>query len=154
MFVDAGIVVIVSFISPYRAQRQSARSRFAPGEFLEVFVDAPLDECERRDPKGLYAKARRGEVVNFTGIDSDYEPPETPDIRLDTVNCSAEECVDRVLSALDLRSGIFAANGSSDYLPCIRLRKSWGKRLRFAARQTRAFGLRVQVCIRRLPFSP
>ncbi len=112
MFVDAGIVVIVSFISPYRAQRQSARSRFAPGEFLEVFVDAPLDECERRDPKGLYAKARRGEVVNFTGIDSDYEPPETPDIRLDTVNCSAEECVDRVLSALDSRSTIFAANGS------------------------------------------
>jgi len=93
--------VIVSFISPYRAEREIARSRFEPGEFLEVFVDAPLEECERRDPKGLYAKARRGELINFTGIDSDYEAPEAPDIRLDTVVQSAEECVDRILSALD-----------------------------------------------------
>jgi hypothetical protein len=79
LLVDAGLVVIVSFISPYRAEREIAWSRFAPGEFLEVFVDTPLEVCERRDPKGLYAKARRGELINFTGIDSSYQPPEAPD---------------------------------------------------------------------------
>ena len=104
LLVDAGLVVIVSFISPYRAEREIARSRFEPGEFLEVFVDAPLEECERRDPKGLYAKARRGELKNFTGIDSDYEPPVTPDLHLETVVESAEECVDRILCALDSSS--------------------------------------------------
>lgn len=101
LLVDAGLVVIVSFISPYRAERELARSRFEPGEFVEVFVDTPLAECERRDPKGLYAKARRGELVNFTGIDSDYEPPEAPEIRLDTVGDTAEACVERILSSLE-----------------------------------------------------
>ncbi len=100
LMVDAGLVVIVSFISPYRAERRLARSRFESGEFIEVFVDTPLEECERRDPKGLYAKARRGELANFTGIDSEYEPPEAPEIRLDTVAHSAEECVDLILSFL------------------------------------------------------
>ena len=90
LLVDAGLVVIVSFISPYRAEREFARSRFKPGEFLEVFVDTPLEECERRDPKGLYAKARRGELVNFTGIDSVYEPPASSEIRVDTVAQSVE----------------------------------------------------------------
>jgi bifunctional enzyme CysN/CysC len=94
-------VVIVSFISPFRAERQSARNSFDPGEFVEIFVDAPLDECERRDPKGLYVKARRGEVLNFTGIDSDYEPPTSAEIWLDTVAHNPEECVERVLLALD-----------------------------------------------------
>jgi bifunctional enzyme CysN/CysC len=101
LLVDAGLFVIVSFISPYRSERDAARSRFEPGEFLEVFVDAPLDECVRRDPKGLYAKARRGELKNFTGIDSRYEPPETPEIRLETMARSAEECVDEILAALN-----------------------------------------------------
>ena len=101
LLVDAGLVVIVSFISPYRAEREIARSRFDPGEFLEIFVDTPLAECERRDPKGLYAKARRGALVNFTGIDSAYEPPDAPEICLDTVACNAEECVDRILFAMD-----------------------------------------------------
>jgi bifunctional enzyme CysN/CysC len=100
LLVDAGLVVIVSFISPYRVERETARSRFEPGEFLEIFVDTPIEECERRDPKGLYAKARRGDLINFTGIDSDYEPPEAPDIRLDTATQTAEECVDRILSVL------------------------------------------------------
>lgn len=104
LFVDAGLVVIVAFISPYCAEREIARSLFDPGEFLEVFVDTPLEECERRDPKGLYAKARRGELTNFTGIDSAYEPPKAPDIRLDTVAQSADECVDRILSVLDSNS--------------------------------------------------
>lgn len=101
LFVDAGLVVIVSFISPFRTERNLARSRFHSAEFVEIFVDAPLEECERRDPKGLYARARRGELVNFTGIDSKYEPPESPEIRLDTVVYSADECVERILSALD-----------------------------------------------------
>jgi len=101
LLVDAGLVVIVSFISPYRAERELARSRFEPGEFIEVFVDTPLEECERRDPKGLYAKARRGELVNFTGIDSDYEPPESPEIHLETVTQSIEQCVDHILFALE-----------------------------------------------------
>lgn len=100
LLVDAGLIVLVSFISPYRADREFARSCFEPGEFIEVFVDTPFEECERRDPKGLYAKARRGELANFTGIDSDYEPPELPEIRLDTVRCSAEECVESILSTL------------------------------------------------------
>jgi bifunctional enzyme CysN/CysC len=98
LFVDAGLVTLVSFISPYREERALARSRFEPGEFIEVFVDAPLEECERRDPKGLYAKARRGELANFTGIDSDYEPPEAPEIHLDTTSETPEQCVDRILS--------------------------------------------------------
>jgi len=101
LLVDAGLVVIVSFISPYRAEREIARSHFKSGEFLEIFVDTPLEECERRDPKGLYAKARRGALPNFTGIDSAYEPPDSPEIRLDTVACSAEECVERILLAMD-----------------------------------------------------
>jgi bifunctional enzyme CysN/CysC len=101
LFVDAGLIVIAAFISPYRAERDAARSRFEPGEFLEIFVDAPLEECERRDPKGLYAKARRGEIINFTGIDSRYEPPQMPEVRLDTVAYNAEECVDEVLRILD-----------------------------------------------------
>ncbi len=101
LFVDAGLVVIVSFISPYRAERDLARSRFEPDEFVEIYVDASLEECERRDPKGLYAKARRGELVNFTGIDSDYQPPDAPEIRLDTVTKSPDECVDLILFYLD-----------------------------------------------------
>jgi bifunctional enzyme CysN/CysC len=103
LLVDAGLVTIVSFISPYRAERELARSRFEPGEFIEVFVDTPLEICEQRDPKGLYAKARRGELVNFTGIDSDYEPPISPEIRLDTVSESVEQCVEHILQLLQHR---------------------------------------------------
>jgi bifunctional enzyme CysN/CysC len=104
LFVDAGLVVIVAFISPYRAERDLARSRFEPGEFVEIFVDAPLEACERRDPKGLYAKARRGELPNFTGIDSGYEPPEAPEIHLDTVARTPDECVDVIFSYLESRA--------------------------------------------------
>ncbi len=100
LLVDAGLISIVSFISPYRAERRLARQRFEAEEFIEIFVDAPLEECERRDPKGLYAKARRGELANFTGIDSSYETPESPEIHLDTTHLSPEECVDRILSFL------------------------------------------------------
>ena len=84
LMADAGLIVLVSFISPFRAERQMARSLFEPGEFIEVFVDTPLSVAEERDPKGLYEKARKGELVNFTGIDSPYEPPERPEIRIET----------------------------------------------------------------------
>jgi bifunctional enzyme CysN/CysC len=100
LLVEAGLIVIVSCISPFRAEREIARSLFEPGEFLEIFVDTPLDECERRDPKGLYAKARSGELPNFTGIDSSYERPDSPEIRLDTIVNSPDECVDRILTVL------------------------------------------------------
>jgi bifunctional enzyme CysN/CysC len=118
LFVDAGLVVIVAFISPYRAERNHARSRFEPDEFVEIHIDAPLEECERRDPKGLYAQARRGELVNFTGIDSDYEPPVAPEIRLDTVAKSPDECVDLILFYLDSKAlhknaGSESSNGRS-----------------------------------------
>jgi bifunctional enzyme CysN/CysC len=101
LMVDAGLIVIVAFISPFRAERQLARALFEEDEFLEVFVDAPLDECERRDPKGLYAKARRGDLRHFTGVDSDYEAPEAPDLHLMTATSSVEDCVAQVISRLE-----------------------------------------------------
>jgi bifunctional enzyme CysN/CysC len=100
LLVDAGLIVIVAFISPFRAERQLARSLFEDGEFIEVYVDTPLEECERRDVKGLYAKARRGELKNFTGIDSDYEPPLAPEIYLNTLEVIPEVNVDRIVRAL------------------------------------------------------
>ncbi len=100
LLVDAGLLVIVAFISPFRAERQWARSLFASGEFIEVFVDTPLQECERRDTKGLYVKARRGELKNFTGIDSDYEPPQAPEVHLQTVQMRPESCVDQIVRLL------------------------------------------------------
>lgn len=100
LMVDAGIVVLVSFISPYAAERRMARSLFAEGEFIEVFVDTPLAECERRDVKGLYAKARAGSLKNFTGIDSVYEAPESPEIHLHPDSVSAEACADLVAGML------------------------------------------------------
>ena len=100
LMVDAGLVVLVSFISPFRAERQLARNRVEAGEFIEVHVDTPLDVAEERDPKGLYAKARAGELTNFTGIDSPYEAPESPEILVDTATMSAEDAADQVIAAL------------------------------------------------------
>jgi bifunctional enzyme CysN/CysC len=100
LLVDAGLIVIVAFISPFRAERRLARSLFEDGEFIEIFVDTPLEECERRDVKGLYAKARRGELKNFTAIDSDYEPPLSPEIHLQTLDTRPEACVDQILHRL------------------------------------------------------
>ena len=101
LMVDAGLIVIVAFISPFRSERDFARGLFEPGEFVEIFVDAPLEVCARRDPKGLYAKAMRGEIRNFTGVDSPYERPGRPDLRLDTEELSPEECVELVVRRLD-----------------------------------------------------
>ena len=100
LMVDAGLIVLVSFISPFRAERRVARNLFESGEFVEVFVDTPLEECERRDGKGLYAKARRGDLKNFTGLDSPYEAPEAAEVVLHTHKESNEACVERVLQAL------------------------------------------------------
>jgi len=101
LMVDAGLIVLVSFISPFRSERRMARELFPAGEFLEVFVDTPLAEAERRDVKGLYRKARRGELKNFTGIDSPYERPENPEIRIDTTALSADEAAARVIAHLE-----------------------------------------------------
>ena len=100
LMVDAGLVVLVSFISPFRAERRLARDRMDDGEFFEVHVDTPIDVAETRDPKGLYAKARAGELSNFTGIDSPYEAPENPEVHIDTTSLSAEEAADQVIGAL------------------------------------------------------
>ena len=100
LMVDAGIIVITAFISPFRAERRMARELMAPGEFIEVFVDAPLDVAESRDPKGHYRKARSGDLKNFTGIDSPYEPPENPEVRIDTVADSVEQAAEKVYDAL------------------------------------------------------
>ena len=100
LMLDAGLVVLVSFISPYRADRDLARSLFPPGAFVEVFVDTDLGDCEQRDPKGLYAKARRGDLKNFTGIDSPYEPPAAPDVHLRTAQASPESLAQRVAGFL------------------------------------------------------
>ncbi len=104
LMIDAGLIVLVSFISPFRSERQMARARFEPDEFLEIFVDTPLAVAEQRDPKGLYQKARRGELENFTGISSPYEPPERPELRLATAERSAEESAAAVIGLLEARN--------------------------------------------------
>jgi len=96
LMADAGLVVIVSFISPFRSERRLARDMMEKGEFIEVFVDTPFEECVRRDPKGLYAKALKGEIDNFTGVDSPYESPENPEVRLQTLGRTPEEMVEAV----------------------------------------------------------
>jgi bifunctional enzyme CysN/CysC len=100
LMVDAGLVVLATFISPYRADRDMARALFKEGEFLEIFVDTPLDVCKQRDPKGLYKKASKGEIKNFTGIDSDYEAPEQPDFVINTHKYTVDEAVVRLFDLL------------------------------------------------------
>ena len=101
---DAGLIVICAFISPFRADRQMAREIAAPHAFIEVFVDTPIEECIRRDPKGLYAKAQAGAIPNFTGIDSAYEPPENPEIRLATIDHDADALADQLIAELRRRA--------------------------------------------------
>jgi bifunctional enzyme CysN/CysC len=101
LFVDAGAVVLCSFISPFRAERRMVRELVEAGEFIEIFVDTPLEECRRRDPKGLYARAAEGKIKNFTGIDSPYEEPESPEIVVNTSgNTTAEAAARRILETL------------------------------------------------------
>jgi bifunctional enzyme CysN/CysC len=103
LMTDAGLIVLVSFISPFRDERRMARERMEPGEFVEIFVDAPLEVVEARDVKGLYAKARAGQLANFTGIDSAWEPPEEPELRIDAVACSPDEAAEQVMALIHAR---------------------------------------------------
>ncbi|MFZ5652951.1 MAG: adenylyl-sulfate kinase [Pseudomonadota bacterium] len=103
LFVDAGLIVMTAFISPFRADRQLARELLEAGEFIEVHVATPLAVCEARDPKGLYRKARAGQIPNFTGIDSAYEPPLAPEVVVDTAGCDLAACVDQLLAHLEAR---------------------------------------------------
>jgi bifunctional enzyme CysN/CysC len=105
---DAGLITLVSFISPFRSERRMARNMMAEGEFVEVFVDTPLDVAEARDVKGLYKRARAGEIKNFTGLDSPYEAPDDPEIRINTVEMSAEDAADQILAWMRER-GLFDA---------------------------------------------
>lgn len=114
LFVDAGLIVITAFISPFRADREMARKIIGNGSFIEVFVDTPLPECERRDPKGLYSKARAGLIPNFTGIDSAYEAPAAPQIRLDTVHMDLPSCVQTILDYLE-RTGLVSRIPTDTY---------------------------------------
>jgi bifunctional enzyme CysN/CysC len=100
LMTDAGLIVITAFISPFRAERDRVRALMRPGEFFEIFIDTPLEVAEARDVKGLYKKARAGALKNFTGIDSPYEPPLSPELRIDTTKMSLEDGADAIVSML------------------------------------------------------
>jgi bifunctional enzyme CysN/CysC len=112
LFVDAGLIVLCAFISPFRNERAAIRSLVKPGEFVEIFVDTPLDVCERRDPKGLYAKSRSGQLPNFTGIDSPYERPENPELVLNASGTDPDELAERILAYLSTRGYFEAPDGA------------------------------------------
>ncbi len=112
LFADAGLIVLVSFISPFRAERALARELAPAGQFFEVFVDTPIELCRARDPKGLYKKADAGLIKNFTGISSPYEAPEAPEFWLRTAEASPEELARRIVDGL---SGLFEVPGAGDY---------------------------------------
>jgi bifunctional enzyme CysN/CysC len=112
LMTDAGLIVITAFISPFRAERAMVRAMMAEGEFVEVYVDTPLAEAERRDVKGLYAKARAGEIANFTGIDSPYEPPIDPELRIDTTRMTAEQAAEAIVAKLVPELDVSFADGS------------------------------------------
>jgi bifunctional enzyme CysN/CysC len=101
LLVDAGLVVLCAFIAPFRAERRMIRERFEPGEYVEVYVEAPIEICRQRDPKGLYARVAKGEIANFTGVDSPYEVPECPDLVLPTWAASPERLCHQVIQRLE-----------------------------------------------------
>ena len=101
LMLDAGLIVITSFISPFRAERDMARTLFDDDEFIEVFVHASLEVCEQRDPKGLYKNARAGQIKNFTGLDSPYESPLKPELVIDTIEITVEQAADRIIKFVD-----------------------------------------------------
>lgn len=107
LFIDAGLLVLTAFISPFRADRRMVRDLVGQGEFIEIHISTPLDVCETRDPKGLYQKARRGEIKNFTGIDSEYEVPEQAEITIDSSKHGIEECAELVIDYLRKKQIIF-----------------------------------------------
>jgi len=107
LFVDSGLIAMTAFISPFRSDREMVRALVKEGEFVEIFVDTPIEVCESRDPKGLYKKARAGQIKNFTGIDSPYEAPESPEITCQTAHESLEQSVDKLIAELKSR-GVLA----------------------------------------------
>jgi adenylylsulfate kinase len=113
LMVDAGLMTITATISPFTQMRADIRALFTPGEFIEIFVDAPLSVCEARDIKGLYRKARAGEIAHFTGIDSAYEPPQSPEIHLRTDQQSVQNCAKVVIDYLRTRSYLPGGNASA-----------------------------------------
>ena len=112
LMVDAGLMVQTAFISPFKAERRMVRDLMDQGEFLEIYIDAPLEVCEQRDPKGLYKMARAGKIKNFTGYDSPYEQPESYELRLDTVKLSAEQAADKIIEYLEQNG--YLENGSDE----------------------------------------
>lgn len=108
LFVDAGLIVISAFISPFRKEREKVRQLFEKGEFIEVFIDTPLQECERRDVKGLYKKARAGEIPHFSGIDSPYEAPISPEIHISTLSLTVQEAAYAIVAYLEKRGYLHA----------------------------------------------
>lgn len=117
LMVDAGLIVMASFISPFRAERALARQLLEEGEFLEVYINTSLADAERRDPKGLYKKARAGEIRNFTGISSPYEPPETAEIVIDTARMTPEDAAAFIIATLEARGLIAAGSAADDTTP-------------------------------------
>jgi adenylylsulfate kinase len=114
LFADAGLIVITSFISPFKEDRQKARMKVPEGSFVEIYLDTSLEVCEKRDPKSLYKKARKGEIPDFTGINSPYEPPEKAEIVLDTGRLSLENCVTRIIDYFLHNNIISKKNGTTD----------------------------------------
>jgi adenylylsulfate kinase len=112
LFTEAGVIVFTSFISPYRSDRDAVRELLGAGDFVEVFVDASLDTCEQRDVKGLYKKARAGEIPEFTGISAPYEAPESPELVLDTNRQSVEESVGELVEYLDAKGYLAPTSGT------------------------------------------
>jgi adenylyl-sulfate kinase len=112
LMADAGLIVVTAFISPYRDGRRRARSIMGKGRFIEVFLDVPLEVCEDRDPKGLYRKARQGIIPDFTGISAPYEPPENPELVLDTSKQPLKECVNLIVALLESKGLVKTANDS------------------------------------------
>ncbi|WP_244943738.1 adenylyl-sulfate kinase [Vibrio algivorus] len=100
LFADAGNIVLTAFISPFQSDRDQVRNLLSQGQFLEVFIDTPLEVCEARDPKGLYKKARAGEIKHFTGIDSEYQAPKSPDLHIETSSKSVEQCAEEIVQRL------------------------------------------------------
>ncbi len=114
LFADAGVIVLTAFISPFRADRAAVRALLPDDAFLEVHVSTPLAVCEARDPKGLYARARAGEIPHFTGISSPYEAPERPDLAVDTAHLSLDRCVERLFALLTARGVLAGGRGRTD----------------------------------------
>ncbi|WP_159820969.1 adenylyl-sulfate kinase [Colwellia sp. 20A7] len=114
LFLDAGLIVSTAFISPFTEDRTRARSKLEDGEFIEVYIDTPISVCEQRDPKGLYKKARAGEIKDFTGIDSTYDVPENPEIHVKTAELSIQKCAEQIVNHLVERGFITIDKSASE----------------------------------------